>query len=104
MAVADTARFGTGALADAAARSTSGLLDGRGEVQSTAHAAGTGAGSASTPKVGRLTATVEALRAFSNGVHVVGVDVCAASAVTTRLASRSRLRRCRSAWTSRDDW
>ena len=48
VAVAVTARLGTGATADAA-RSTSGWLGGRACSQSCAHAAGTGAGSASTP-------------------------------------------------------
>ncbi len=103
VAVALTDRLGTCAAA-LAGRSWSGLLAGRGWLQSVAQAAGTGAGSASTPKVGRFTATVDALRAFSNGAHVAGADVCAASAVTTRLASRSRRSRCRSAWTSRADW
>ena len=102
VAVAVTARLGTGATADAA-RSTSGWLGGRACSQSCAHAAGTGVGSASTPNVGRLTATVDALRVFSNGAQVAGGDVRAASAVTTRRASRSRFSRCRSAWTSRDD-
>ena len=104
VAVAVPVRFGTGAAADADGwRSPSGLLGGRACSQSCAHAAGTGAGSASTPKVGTLTATVDALRVSSNGAHVAGADVRDESAVTTRRASRSRFSRCRSAWTSRDD-
>jgi hypothetical protein len=95
-------RCGIGTLT-AAACSFDGLLDGRTCSQPAAHAAGTGAGSASTPNVGTLTATVCADRWFSSGAQVVGADDCTASAVTTRLASRSRRSRCRSAWTSRAD-
>jgi hypothetical protein len=119
VAVADAIRLGSAAPAAAdgwspadrssgdrsgLARRCDGVLGGRGGSQWVAQAAGTGDGSASTPNVGRLTATVDALRVFSNGAQVAGGDVCAASVVTTRLASRSRRSRCRSAWTSRADW
>src|SRR4051794_41831829 len=97
MAVALLARFGAGTAAEAD-RSTSGLLDGRACSQSCAQAAGTGAGSASTPKVGTFTATVDALRVSSNGAHVAGADVRAASSPPTRRGRPRRLRRGGSAW------
>ena len=70
------------------------------------HAAGTGIGSASTPKVGTLTATVCCEPACMCGAQVRGVGcvVWVASAATTRPTSRSRFSRCRSAWRSRADW